>query len=313
MKRTIVSVCIFSLMLLSGCNKSSEDFHISRIEFLSHVRDIKMYGNEGWILTRNNELKHSNDGLESFVTVDMPKDIAKDTVLYSYFYDEDTCYISRYMDNENSLLISFTGDGGFTWMDTFIPVLYGCAGAYIHMLNEDEGYLLYCSEAFAGQMYKIIYYTFDGGISFKEYCNISDMVSGYPRAFEVTSEKRGYIAVDYRNEQRVTMYEAVDMGEWKEMTLETPEDGLYYSYDVPAYSGIGDVEGIMFVQKRSDTPAEHYFFYRTADGGHSWEQLGGRVRWNITGSVIQGISVNKNDSSEIYLTDSNGDVFSLQQ
>lgn len=107
-------------------------------------------------------------------------------------------------DNNFGLLTSFEGDDIVVAqlsdgaVLSKIPIAFDEYRVFLSMIDENEGYLLYCSTPGAGQMMKILYFTKDRWNSYTE-ADISLKIDGYPTSLSAMSKEQLFIGTQMRS------------------------------------------------------------------------------------------------------------------
>ncbi len=311
MKKTIKLICflIFSvLILLFNINiEDNNPIPIMQINTIENIQDLQLYGDYGWALTLDNKLLHTNDGINNFNAINIPVDITEKSNVDVFFYDKNTCYLMRYYESE--IIISSTFDSGITWNSTSIPAEYGNYGTYLSMINEKEGYLLYCSGA---NPIKIkLYYTDDGCRTFSFHSDVAQ-INSYVNGFYISPKGTAYITTDFRgNVINTTMFESFDLVNWTECNLNLEQDSTHYVYDTPVY--LNSDNGFMFLCEQTNSTLGSFqrtYFLETNDGGTNWEKI-----YRISKKTkidIKYVKISANtEKKEIYLVDNVGKLYLL--
>lgn len=173
------------------------------------------------------------------------------------------------------------------------------------MINEKEGYLLYCSSA--NPIIIKLYYTGDGGNTFSFYSEITQ-ISSYVKDFYISPNGKAYIVTDFRgNVTNTTMFESKDLANWEECQLDVNYNKTHYLCDTPVFYDSNN--GFLFLWKQVNT-VDRTFFFKTNDGGNNWEQFYRTLRGTMSGKNFVKMSIDA-ENEQIYLVDKAGKVYSI--
>lgn len=99
-----------------------------------------------------------------------------------------------------------------------IPVAFDEYRIFLSMIDENTGYLLYCSTPGAGQMMKILYFTKDRWHNYTE-ADISLKLDGYPTSLSAMSEEQLFIGTQMRSNG--FLFETTNKGrDWISFTVD---------------------------------------------------------------------------------------------
>ena len=161
---------------------------------------------------------------------------------------------------------------------------------YTTMLDGQKGYVLRCSSPASGLMTKVLCKTSDGGNTFEEYLDISDM-RNYPCGVYFFTEEIGYIVTDYHCCDSF-LYRTEDGGKtWRAQMVYIP--GSWYRY----VNGLSIKNGVLQIEVVLDDMSM-YYEYTTDDMGETWKLIHGKREDTIT---YNGRVYKKSDLSDAAL------------
>lgn len=312
---TILLICIFGI---NGCSAKNNtvsvpmeaDTEIKMQEVSSQIGSLKQITmfdqKKGWALTSENEVLYTDSGIDNFQSVHKVETVDQNTDYFvnACFLNKKTAYLV-FFSGEN-IVVESTMDAGQSWKQVLVPYKeYGGANeAFISFIDEQNGYLLYCSDPGSGQMTKILFETKDGGDNFEAISDLSNDISGYPTGISFSSLSQGYIATTYHGENKY-LFQSTDSGvTWESLSLEQYDkitDVSYVEGYPPVFFGEENQKGKL-VLKYVGTDKNSYIEYSTQDGGSTF---------TITGPLecdsIQSYS--SVDEKEGYIVDESGKVF----
>jgi photosystem II stability/assembly factor-like uncharacterized protein len=271
------------------------------------LKQINMFDQQtGWALTSENEVLYTNGGVDYFQSVHKVETADQNTYNFvnACFVDKITMYLVYFL-GEN-IVVESTMDAGQSWKQVLLPYKeYGGAGeAFISFVDEQNGYLLYCSDPGGGQMTKILFGTKDGGEHFEVISDLSNEISGYPTGISFSSLLQGYIATTYHGENKY-LFQTTDCGvTWKSLSLEQNDkisDVSYVEGYPPVFFGKEKQEGKL-VLKYVGAEKNSYIEYTTHDGGSTWT-----INDTLECDSIQSYSFV--DEKEGFIVDESGRVF----
>lgn len=174
-----------------------------------------------------------------------------------------------------------------------IPVAFDEYRVFLSMIDENNGYLLYCSTPGAGQMMKILYFTKDRWISYTE-ADISLQLDGYPTSLSAMSEEQLFIGTQMRSNG--FLFETTNGGrDWTSFTV----DGSIKNCQ-NGYAPIVDKENnIAYVLLKCD---ENYLLYQLND---VWEKKGS---FPLDAFVEEFFA----SDGELYIVDSEGKQYRIE-
>lgn len=245
-----------------------------------YVKQISMTSEDsGWLLTNENELYHTENGISGFHKVNELKNpsSANDSHVHGCFLN-DTCAYLAYL-GDDSIVIESTTSSGNIWTQTHIPYTEYITSAsnsiFLSFTDSANGYLLYCSDHASGQTKKFLFQTQDGGKTFELVSDLTSSISGYPTGISFSSSEQGFITVTYHGQEEY-LFQSIDGGiSWESMSLEPYEETAQFSY-INAYPPVfyrnDRMDGVLLLQYVSEEPC--YAVYHTKDGGMTWKPDG---------------------------------------
>ncbi len=151
-----------------------------------------------------------------------------------------------------------------------IPVEHGESDVFLDMLDEDNGYLLYCGGPAAGLMEKYIYFTNDRWETYDK-IDISSKIDGYPTSFAALSSERLYIGTQLRGDGY--LFETTDNGaNWESVSVDNDIEHCRYGY-VPALDASADALYALLDLER-DGKEGAYCLYKLDDRQDKWDKAG---------------------------------------
>jgi hypothetical protein len=171
-------------------------------------------------------------------------------------------------DNNFGLLTSFEGDDIVVAqlsdgaVLSKIPIAFDEYRVFLSMIDENEGYLLYCSTPGAGQMMKILYFTKDRWNSYTE-ADISLKIDGYPTSLSAMSKEQLFIGTQMRSNG--FLFETTDGGrDWISFTVDGSVQNCQNGY-APIVDQENDIAYVLL------KCGENYLLYQLND---VWEKKG---------------------------------------
>ena len=241
----------------------------------SHIFKESGIEGYGWIINSNRQVLHKDSGSKEGEVVLEITDVNPSLSDYvdACFLNEDCAFFSYFSESQKKIAMEYSNDGGESWNQTFIPYQeYGGPNeAHISFVDEQTGYLLYCSDPAAGKMTKVLYVSKDGGKSFEKKADLSDVTRNHPYDMLFFTEQLGYMVTKYYGDEGY-LYQTQDGGlTWNQVTLEIPNEKAF-SY----------VEGVL-LEKEEDSKEEATLLlqgvgekenvslkYITKDSGMTW-------------------------------------------
>ncbi|WP_434630982.1 hypothetical protein PQ689_10410 [Thermoanaerobacterium thermosaccharolyticum] len=297
MKRFLVYLLILALFL-TGCGIAAKQSNtisqntISNSSLKTNVSDIRWkwsFKNDQNTL-ENLQIFKSLDGGNSWTQINLPIDILSKDVysniyvenVVPYFLDPDNVWISWINNNDESLYILKTTDGGKTWnkLSYKLPQLSQSISK-IQFVTPNTGWLLAVSDGAAEQQIKYLFRTNDGGKTWEK-INVtsSDSYSGLPLVGTSTDmifygADNGWIGVSNPISADVILYKTGDGGNtWSKVSVPTPQSFEKYciiSASVPVFKD--DKNGTLnidFYRTNDGKSENHTVTYVTNDGGNTW-------------------------------------------
>ena len=191
----VLFCCISGTCACSGEKKIGRFAQDRLNSNINSFKEISMFDDQaGWALTGENEVFYTENGVEDFQSVHKVEtaDAITDYFVDACFVDESLMYLAYF--NGESIILEYTTDRGKSWSQNLISYQqYGGANqVFVSFLDEQKGYLLYCSDPGAGIMNKILFQTQDGGQSFEVVSDLSNVITGYPTGISFSDTSKEY-------------------------------------------------------------------------------------------------------------------------
>ena len=173
-----------------------------------------------------------------------------------------------------------------------IPIEYDANEVFLSMVDEKNGYLLYCSSGAGGQMMKLLYFTNDRWNTYSK-IDISYKMDGYPTSLSAESLEHLYIGTQVRSNGY--LFESTDGGQqWTSVVIDDSLERCRYGY-APLFN-----EGTAYVLLECDGT---YSLYQSRDN---------RITWEKTSTFSLDNMVEKYFITEdiLYIIDSTGNQYS---
>lgn len=146
-----------------------------------------------------------------------------------------------------------------------IGIEHGESGVFLDMLDEENGFLLYCGGPAAGQMTKILYSTSDRWNTYDQ-LDISSAIDGYPTSLCVLSEEHFYIGTQMRS--KGYLFETTDSGErWENVQVDNDIKNCRYGY-VPLFD-VPDGKAYVLLECEGT-----YYLYSADARQRKWNKIG---------------------------------------
>jgi photosystem II stability/assembly factor-like uncharacterized protein len=200
-----------------------------------------------------------------------------------YFLDSNDGWISWINNNDTTLYMIKTTDGGKTWdkLSYKLPQQLSQSISKIQFLTPNTGWLLAVSDASSEQQIKYLLETNDGGKTWKK-INVTslDSYSGLPIAGTSTDMifygiNNGWIGISNPISAEVILYRTIDGGNtWSKVSVPIPQGYEKYcilSASVPVFKD--DKNGTLnvnFYKTNNGKSENHTVTYLTNDGGNTW-------------------------------------------
>ncbi|WP_434639706.1 hypothetical protein PQ743_10470 [Thermoanaerobacterium thermosaccharolyticum] len=297
MKRFLAGLLILALFL-TGCGIGAKQSNTISQNTISNSSSKANESDFMWKWSFKNNHKtlenlqifKSLDGGNSWTQINLPIDILSKDVysnvyvenVVPYFLDSDNVWISWINNNDESLYILKTTDGGKTWnkLSYKLPQLSQSISK-IQFVTPNTGWLLAVSDGAAEQQIKYLFKTNDGGKTWEK-INVtsSDSYSGLPLVGTSTDmifygADNGWIGVSNPISADVILYKTGDGGNtWSKVSVPTPQSFEKYciiSASVPIFKD--DKNGTLnidFYRTNDGKSENHTVTYVTNDGGNSW-------------------------------------------
>jgi len=250
----------------------------------------------------------------------------------AYFADKGV-YISEklaavaYGDNSNPsspVMVIVSSDKGKMWNKYEIPntVANDFPYKYIGFSTTSDGWLVLGSNAADGQQNVRIFQTSDGGKTWQEIGNPTDVYSGIVTGAAFTNKKIGFISYRYLDDPNPVVYRTTNGGKtWAKCNITIPDSfksiTTYATASSLAFNGSNGVLQVTLRNNQSELnskPVDVTVRYQTSDYGktwtfdekynlafiwaQAWSTRDGRARYEIMDSKMQADFVEQNRSDE---------------
>lgn len=205
------------------------------------------------------------------------------------FFPDNNFGLSSFFEEDN-IVVAELSDGAVL---SKIPIAFDEYRIFLSMIDENKGYLLYCSTPGAGQMMKILYFTKDRWHSYTE-ADISLQLDGYPTSLSAMSEEQLFIGTQMRSNG--FLFETTNGGRgWISFTV----DGSVKNCQ-DGYAPIVDQENdITYVLLRC---GESYLLYQLND---VWEKKGSFLLDNLVEEFFAS-------DGKLYIVDDQGKQYRIE-
>ncbi|MCR4896794.1 MAG: hypothetical protein K5891_08490 [Lachnospiraceae bacterium] len=139
--------------------------------------------------------------------------------------------------------------------------------SFLFMNNDEEGYLLYCSDPAGGLMEKRLFQTNDAWKNF-EVQDLTSVIQGYPTGILFTESGIGYMTVAHRGEP-IYLYRCEKNGGWLPYSVDVGETG--YSY-IDGESA-DRIDGKYVLRLKVVTEESESYIQMESDDGEQWELI----------------------------------------
>lgn len=193
-------------------------------------------------------------------------DIIAEGILGDYYYLDSGRIYRAYIETDRCIHLIYSDDVGASWNETFVSDTVAPDGkVFVCFVDENTGYLLYCSDPGAGQMDKILYRTEDGGNTFSVQEELSSMIDGYPTDLLFDVDGTGYITVKYHGTDEY-FYRYDGQGGWSAVTVAIPTE----TYSYVNGTEIKTTEDGYRLEVEVVTPAGSESYYYSSTDGKVW-------------------------------------------
>lgn len=241
---------------------------------------------QGWALAKG-EVLHTEDGGEHWAAV-TPRELTSNPwEVECEFYDADHAWLAVRTDDEKSVVVFHTADGGRTWGKSAVPrgsngPVYGGRPDFI---DPERGWLMIEPEHGMSSRPGELYRTSDGGEHWAEVAKSAATgpapENGLPFSgpFSFRNALTGWLpgqqGAGFAAEHSLYMTE--DGGRtWRPQDLPLPANRTNGKLDAspPRFFSAGGQDGVLpaiFVPESGKTSDYATIFYTTADGGRTWQ------------------------------------------
>lgn len=275
--------------ILAGWQWRTPDTSLAALGMPGQLVSIDMINDtQGWALVKGGVLRTA-DGGEHWAAVTPPGLANNPWDVESEFYDADHAWLAVRNDDEKSLVVFHTADGGRTWGKSAVPrgsnsLVYG---GRLDFIDPERGWLLIEPEHGMSSRPGELYRTTDGGEHWSEVAKSVATApapeNGLPFSgpFSFCNALTGWIggrqgaAFDPDH----PLYMTEDGGRtWRPRDLPLPSglpDGKLDVNTPPEFFPAGGQDGVLpvvFVPDSHKVSDYATIFYTTGDGGRTWQE-----------------------------------------
>lgn len=305
-RNILIGFLVFTILLV--CYLLNISHHK---ELPNNMKQVFMKDSKnGWGIVNDGELLSTNNAWKTYKQIYKFRWNAQETSIPSITYVDNTLFVVGFSSDHKNISILSSKDEGNTWRESYIDfsdVNSGANQLFTSFIDSQNGYILYCGGAAAGQMKKILFKTTNGGKSFQ---NVADLtyINGYPTGMSFNTNGIGFIASTYHGNDNAYLYRSVDEGmTWNTFTIQ-PQASLkdissqgYINGYVPCFIGRN---GIMILEYVDPNPS--YIIYYSSDNGETWSENG---NVNIKSNSIESIaSYSFSDKNTLFIIDNEGNM-----
>lgn len=282
MKKLIFSLCCFLMIFACACSEKKEQTEItedltnetSNLENTEEIISENSTVQYGWFVNAQNQIYRVGDNLKEAELVLELSDISDISGQIDTFFINEECAFLSYFSDLEEIVVMYTGDSGRIWNKTFVPYKeYGGPNeTFLSFVDENIGYLLYCSDPAAGKMNKILFISKDGGKTFQEQAELSTVIRNQPEDMLFFTETCGFMTtINYGEE--AYLYQTEDAGiTWNPIALEVPKkEEFSYINGVAIEKVENSNQQAKLTLKGVGGEEECYFEFVTKDMGETWE------------------------------------------
>ena len=222
------------------------------------------------------------------------------------------------------VMVIVSSDKGKTWNKYEVPntVANDYPHKYIGFSTTSDGWLVLCSDAATGHQQTRVFQTADGGRTWHEIGNPTNLYSGIVTGAAFANKKTGFISYRYLDDPDPVVYRTTDGGKtWTKCNITIPDSfksiTTYASASSLAFNGSNGVLQVTFRNNKSELknePVDVTVRYQTSDYGktwtfdekynlaliwaQAWSTRDGRARYEIMDTKMQADFVEHNRSEE---------------
>ena len=281
MKKLILYLVCCLLILSCACSKDKEQIErkkesINETSILGNTEEIisKNYTVQyGWFVNSENQIYRSGEDLKETELVLEISDVSDMAGQVDTFFVNKECAFLSYFSDIQEIVVMYTDDSGKTWQKTLVPYKEhgGPNETYLSFVDENMGYLLYLSDPATGSMNKILYVSKDGGKTFKEQAELSNVMRNHPCDMLFFTEQCGFLTtINYGEE--AYLYQTEDGGlNWKPVELDVPNiEDFSYVNGVSLEKTENSDKQATLILKGVGVTENVYFEFVTKDAGKTW-------------------------------------------
>lgn len=281
MKKLILYLVCCLLILSCACSKDKEQIErkkesINETSILGNTEEIisKNYTVQyGWFVNSENQIYRSGEDLKETELVLEISDVSDMAGQVDTFFVNKECAFLSYFSDIQEIVVMYTDDSGKTWNETYVSYKeYGGPNeTFLSFVDENIGYLLYCSDPAAGKMNKILFVSKDGGKTFQEQSELSTVMRNQPADMLFFTETCGFITtVNYGGE--AYLYQTVDGGiTWNPVKVNVPNVEKFSYVNGVRLEKVESSNQQATLILKGVGEEECYFEFITKDMGENWE------------------------------------------
>ena len=274
MKKLIMSLWCCLLILACACSggkeSTNETSNLGDTEEIISENDTVQYG---WFINDQNQIYRVDEDLKEAELVFEISDVSDMSGQIDTFFLNKECAFLSYFTDLQEIVVIYTGDSGKTWNETYVSYKEhgGPNETFLSFVDENIGYLLYCSDPAAGKMNKILFVSKDGGKTFQEQSELSTVMRNQPADMLFFTETCGFITtVNYGGE--AYLYQTVDGGiTWNPVKVNVPNVEKFSYVNGVRLEKVESSNQQATLILKGVGEEECYFEFITKDMGENWE------------------------------------------
>jgi len=329
-RRGLIALCIVMIVVIAvgavvtyGNNGSAKTNNIDNIAALDAGYTYHVY-NGNLYISLSPDSQSSNEDITVPIKTDAKDE--NDFIAENGLYISDKVIAVAYADKSEEgspVKVVVTDDQGKTWntYEVANTVAANYLSKYIGFSTVSDGWLVLGSDVATGHQEVRIFQTSDGGKTWQEIGNPTDVYSGIVTGAAFANKKIGFISYRYIEDPNPVVYRTTDRGKtWVRCDISIPDSfksiTTYASALSPALSGAKGILPITFHNNKGPDgkPVDVTVRYQTSDYGktwtfdekynlaliwaQAWSTRDGRARYEIMDSKMQADFVEHNRSDE---------------